>query len=66
MLQGQLEHAESKNYRLQRELQQVQSQRALKVEQREASESPLEFVRDPHQEELEQGQVRETTKQRPP
>ena len=65
MLQGQLEHAESENYRLQRELQQVQSQRALKVE-REASESPLEFVRDPRQEEREQGEVRETTKQRPP
>ena len=65
MLQGQLEHAESENYRLQRELQQVQSQRALKVE-REASESPLEFVRDPRQEEREQGEVRETTMQRPP
>ena len=66
MVKGQLEHAKSENYHLQRELQQVQSQRALKVEQREASELHLEFVRDPRQEEQEQGEVRETTKQYPP
>ena len=66
MLQGQLGHAESKNYRLQRELQQVQSQRALKMEQRKASDAPLEFVQGPRQEEREQGEVRETTKQCPP